>query len=462
MNFTSTLSRIGRGSERGDREHWFFETYELTLEAGDHVFVARVWSQGDHAAFAQMSVMPGFLLAPQEAELLNVLGTGVAPWEARMLGGYSFTNPQQAWGTGDNLCIDGKDFDWGFASGQGAGWKPVRVLHAGLDAASRVDTAPVQMLMPATLPAMLDRPIHPGTVRHVQAVESIAGLCKLPVLQSQHLQDESPRWQQWISGNAPITVPPHSRRRVLIDLDDYYCGFPSLVTSGGSGATVRVDWQESLFNEPNTKSKGNRDQIEGKYFVTIWSETDGIGDVFLPDGGDGRLFETLWWQCGRYVQIAVETMDEPLTLQSWTLRETRYPLDVHSHFAASDPRLQRLFPIGLRALQMCSHETYMDCPYFEQLQYIGDTRLQALITYALSSDDRLPRKALRMFDASRVNSGLTQSRYPSRSAANDPHVLAVVGGHGPRLLAVAPRSGPGAGTDAWRPCRDGSFPPPGG
>src|SRR5437868_1154107 len=29
--------RIGRGPERGDERHWFFETYDLPLEAGPHV-----------------------------------------------------------------------------------------------------------------------------------------------------------------------------------------------------------------------------------------------------------------------------------------------------------------------------------------------------------------------------------------------------------------------------------------
>src|SRR6201995_5293651 len=51
---------------------------------------------------------------------------------------------------------------------------------------------------------------------------------------------------------------------------------------------------------------------------------------------------------------------------------------------------------------MCSHETYMDCPYYEQLMYVGDTRLQVLTTFATSRDDRLPRKALEVFDFSRA------------------------------------------------------------
>jgi hypothetical protein len=96
------------------------------------------------------------------------------------------------------------------------------------------------------------------------------------------------------------------------------------------------------------------------------------------------------------------------------LRETRYPTEMESRFESHDQRLSDVTPIMLRVLQMCSHETYMDCPFYEQLQYIGDTRLQVLTSYTLMQDDRLARKALLIFDESRLPEGLTYSRYPSR------------------------------------------------
>ena len=55
----------------------------------------------------------------------------------------------------------------------------------------------------------------------------------------------------------------------------------------------------------------------------------------------------------------------------------------------------------------------MDTPYYEQLQYIGDTRIQALISYAVAGDDRLARQALAAFNDSRIPEGITRSRYPS-------------------------------------------------
>ena len=48
-----------------------------------------------------------------------------------------------------------------------------------------------------------------------------------------------------------------------------------------------------------------------------------------------------------------------------------------------------------------SEEDYFD-PYYEQLQYIGDTRIEALISIYVSGDDRLMRKAIRQFDDSRI------------------------------------------------------------
>jgi hypothetical protein len=177
---------------------------------------------------------------------------------------------------------------------------------------------------------------------------------------------------------------------------------------------VRLHWQESLFTDETALSKGNRDAIEGKYFAMMWARQDGLGDRWTLDGGQQRRLETLWWMAGRYVELLVETDNAPLTIEHISFYETRYPLEAESRFEADDPRLADVAQVALRGLQMCAHETYMDCPFYEQLQYVGDTRLECLVTYTLSHDERLPRKALRLFDASRLPSGITQSRYPSR------------------------------------------------
>jgi hypothetical protein len=222
------------------------------------------------------------------------------------------------------------------------------------------------------------------------------------------LAAEARAWQAALDGGAPVVVPPRTRRQIVLDLGQYYCAYPQLTTSGGRGSAITVGWAEALYLEPEGRTKGQRDEVEGRYFVAL------TRDTVHPDGGAHRRFESLWWRAGRYLQLLVETGDEALTVEGLALEETRYPLEMESSFSSDDPRLDRALPIMLRGLQMCAHETYMDCPYYEQMMYVGDTRLEALTTYAIGGDDRLPRKAISLFDLSRGPGGLPQARYPGR------------------------------------------------
>lgn len=403
---------VGRGSERGDANHWYFETYDLTLAAGEHTLVARVWALGDKSAIAQHSAAPGFLLCPQSAASQATIGTGKAPWAAKLLAGYEFISPLTAWGTGHNLHLSGSTETATWRFGGGDGWEPCVTGLAGM-APGVNDRDPQHILRPATLPPMLEARWTKARVRHVSTPPS-GPTSRLPILAEEDRTDLHDAWQSLIDGTSALTIAAGTRRRAILDMGDYLCAYPRAVLNGGTGATFRIHWQESLYEGPAGGEKGNRDEIEGKYFRTIWHEEDGVGDRFTSGGQFGQRFEPLWWQAGRYVEIYVETQDEPLSIERLEFFETHYPYDFESTFAASDHRFSEVEPIMRRALEMCSHETYMDCPFYEQLQYAGDTRLQVLATYTLTSDDRLPRKALAMFNASRELSGLTQSRYPNR------------------------------------------------
>jgi hypothetical protein len=55
----------------------------------------------------------------------------------------------------------------------------------------------------------------------------------------------------------------------------------------------------------------------------------------------------------------------------------------------------------------------MDCPFYEQLQYAGDTRIQCLVSLYMSGDARLMRNAIEQLDSSRVADAPTYSRAPS-------------------------------------------------
>jgi hypothetical protein len=138
-----------------------------------------------------------------------------------------------------------------------------------------------------------------------------------------------------------------------------------------------------------------------------------VRDVFLPDGGSRRRFTTLYWRSFRYIQMEITTAAEPLRVHDLHGVFTAYPFAERGRFAGDLPWLGEMWRMNWNGARIGAFETYMDTPYWEQLQYVGDTRIQSLISLYVAGDDRLMRQAIEHFDFSRIPEGLTTSRYPS-------------------------------------------------
>ncbi|MCP5111879.1 MAG: alpha-rhamnosidase [bacterium] len=202
--------------------------------------------------------------------------------------------------------------------------------------------------------------------------------------------------------------PPRAARtrvELLLDQDHLTTGYPELTASGGKGATVSLRYGEALW-KPGGREKGHRNDIEGNEF-------HGYRDIFRPDGGENRLWRPLFWRTWRYLELTVETGAEPLTIEDLRGVYTGYPFERKARFDAGSDELDRILDIGWRTARLCAHESYMDCPYYEQLQYAGDTRIQALVSVYMSGDARLMRNAIEQLGSSQTSEGATYSRAPS-------------------------------------------------
>ncbi len=414
--------RLGRGPERGDPEHWAFDTYEVDLEPGDHVLVARVWSLGEagyQTQGAAMSVRPGLLVAA-EGEWAERLSTQPGKWWGKPLDGYTHlpaVMEESAKYVGGSERVDGRLFDWGFERGEGDGWgEVVRVEAAQCGRFNYGERYRRHRLTPAQLPPRGKSATRFAEVRFAAALpnEFADDPLRLKVTMDDHVGASAAAWQALIEQDQAVVVPPHSAVRVILDARDYFTGYPELTVSGGAGASVRWHWAEALFNSPDPPAsgdagaavaKGHRDELDGKYFR-------GRGDTFITDGGEGRLFSPLWWRAGRYAELLVNTGDTPLRIESLIIRQTYYPLEDVWSWQSSESRLDATLPILRRGMRACMHEHYTDCPYYEQLMYTGDTRIEVLTNYLLSPDTRLARKAVELFSWSGLHDGFTQARYP--------------------------------------------------
>ena len=387
--------RIARGPDRSDVEHWCYATYDLRLRPGSHRLEALVWSIGPYAPIAQMSWRGGFILKA-EGGYDPQLTTGNAAWEVAKLDGYEF-GPSFI-GVGAELTAHDCGPQW-----KEGDYVKAQVIRAPVPNNNFWGDSVVSWkLFPTILPDQLDREITTG---HAVALGNGA-LGKDQVVKVEQAQHpDLPKWQALIDGSAQVVVPANTEQFLLWDLGNYYCAYPLCEVSGGAGAKLTWSMAESLYL-PKSKAKGQRDEFVGKTF-------HGMTDTFLPGGAARQKFSTLWWRAGRWCLLAIKTGSEPLTIHRLALDESRYPYENEGAFDDGDSELPGVMALAVRGIQMCAHETYMDCPFYEQLMYVGDTRLELLTTYAMTRDDRLARRAVELFDFSRRNGGFVNERYPS-------------------------------------------------
>lgn len=389
--------RIGAGPAKSDLPHWRYETFDIApaLHAGTNLLTATVWNFGIYAAVSQISDRTAFLVQGDTAQ--ESAADTNASWSVAVEPGLSVI-PRANDGRGDYMAaspgetLDAAKYGWTWQAPNDTSlaWLPARTAmredfssDAGR-AASRYDVANLPWrLMPDPLPPMT-------------YVDTSAGA----IVRSDLPDAPGSGFPQ-----SALTIPPHKTTQVMLDRKTLTTAYPELTFSGGRGSRVTLTYAEALYDAH--LKKGNRNDVAGRHAI-------GFQDVVLPDGSkQQRTFEPLRWRTWRYLQIDIQTGDEALTLHRFSAHETTYPFQQRALFDSGDPDLQRIWEIGWRTARLDAHETYMDTPYYEQLQYIGDTRIQALISYAVTGDDRLARQAIDAFANSKIAEGLTQSRYPS-------------------------------------------------
>jgi len=385
--------RVGDGPARGDLAHWRYEKFDLApfLKAGSNLITATVWNFGVSAPVAQMSDRTAFLLESEaEGAASSSTPNGWLVEEEpgqRALDRTSVSlKTYFASGPGEEINASKYDWDWNNEK-PGPAWvkaaSPMRdSIFPGVNRAHSADTTGDNFwgLVPDSLPQMEYAPTEVGeTVR-----TDLSELKGFP--------------------NSAVAVPSGKHIHLLLDRRTLTTAYPELTVSGGKGATIWLTYSEALYDEK--EHKGDRDAVENRKAL-------GLADSFLPDGGAHRIFMPLWWRTWRYLDLDIQTADQPLRLESLQAFFTAYPFEERASFKSADPDLDKIWEVSWRTARLDAHETYMDTPYYEQLQYVGDTRIQALISYTVAGDDRLGRQAIAAFDQSRSPDGLTRSRYPS-------------------------------------------------
>ncbi|WP_336516797.1 alpha-L-rhamnosidase C-terminal domain-containing protein [Pollutibacter soli] len=390
---------VSTGPARSDIYHWNFETVDIAanLKHGENTIHAIVWNFGSRNPEAQVSIQTAFILQGNTSEE-SIVNTDKS-WQCIQDKRYSPLTPDLIYtfyvaGPGDKVDMNSASNP--FTSEQG--WTNCRQLSNGLPKGV-FEWSEGWMLTPRNIPAMEMKP---------ERMKSVVRAANVTV----------PR--EFPSSKKSFSIPAHTKATILIDQGHLTNAYPVLKFSKGKDAAINIGNAEALYiqeagnNWKAQNQKGNRNETEGKRFV-------GVRDMVISDGSDNQEFSTLAWRTWRYIQFEIETKNNALTIEDFYGIFTGYPFTRQASINfTNDDSASRIFDVGWRTARLCAAETYMDCPYYEQLQYIGDTRIQALISYYNSGDDRLARQAISQIDHSRLAEGVTLSRFPTTHAQEIP------------------------------------------
>ena len=374
------------GPARGDLRNWNYETIDVApyLKAGKNVLAAQVWNMGSGAPAAQVTAQTGFFL--QGSSAADSMVNTNKSWRVIRNESY-FPEPfpssrlaSYIVGSCDSVNFEKYPLGW-----QNADYNDENWLVPVSEAKERyyIDK---RTLKPRSIPMMEEK------------IEPVTGIVRVSGLDSAVLSAA-------FDANGSLFVPAHTSSTVLFDRKTLTTAYPEITFSGGRNSKIKVTYAESLFD--SKRLKGNRNEVNGKNIY-------GYYDVFLPDGGNQHVFRPLWMRTFRYIQFDITTADEPVTINKLLSVYTAYPFKENAVFSSNDKSLSDIWNVGWRTARLCASETYMDCPYYEQLQYVGDTRIQALISLYVSGDDRLMRNAIEQFHQSQIPDGLTMDAYPAR------------------------------------------------
>ncbi len=381
--------QVSLGPARGDLDHWNFASLDIApfLHPGKNIIAAQVWNEGEWRPEGQISLRTGFILQGTDNKEKKIITD--SSWKCTR--DFSFrpirfnTPTYYVAGPGEQLDMNKYQADWKKLDFPDDNWKNAQVIMPGIpkNLIGGYGTVSGWLLIPSIIP-----PMEMTTQRLVKLNKAVA--VQIPA--------------QFPAIKTAIEIPAHTEATIILDQGFLTNAYPEIIFSGGKQGSVSMSYAEALFTK--YPAKGNRNETEGKEFI-------GRQDSIISNGGRAQDFTPLTFRTYRYIQIKITTQSDPLSIEDIFGTFTGYPFQLNARIVTGDPELSKIFEIGWRTARLCAMETYMDCPYYEQLQYIGDARIQALISLYNSGDERLLRNAMNQMDESRRPEGVTLSRHPS-------------------------------------------------
>jgi len=373
-------TEVARGPVRSDPRRPHYDVVDLAehLVAGENVLAVLARHFGVATSW-WMPVPPSY-----------TLGAGSVVFEARVGDDWVVSDrswraaPGEAWSPvpvpGDVACLPLESFDarrhphgWDRPGFDDSTWRratEIVPVHTGSQADPHPPSEPFGMLRPPVRRAFPGGEVHraePPAWRRGAGAEVVAD----PV--AQVLADEA---------IDPAAEPDHAAGahdtvwRASIDLGRIVAGTVRLDVEAPVGTVVDVAAAEHLDGAGRLAPLGQH-----------------AGLRFVAAGGGPEHFEGLDVVGARHLHLSVRS-PEPAAGPpeiGLAVADRHRPRPAGASFECSDPRLTEIWEVGLRTVDLCALDAYVDCPTREQRAWTGDSVVHQMVDLVANPDPSMAR-----------------------------------------------------------------------
>ena len=249
---------------------------------------------------------------------------------------------------------------WTGAGFDDAGWAQaheITPVHVGAHGSAHPPSAPFGPLLPSAMPPLAGETRRAHLIGHTR----VAGGTEHDEPVGQVEADE----QSPDDHAGPVEL-------LTYDFGEVVSGVLELEVDAPPGTRLDLSAAESLMPDGR--------------LCRLAQET---GIRYTARGGDEgfRSFDPLGT---RFLRVAVRG-EGPLEVLDVTVDERHRPRPPGAFFECSDPLLNRIYEVGLRTVDLCAHDAYIDCPTREQRAWTGDAVVHQMVDLAANPDWSLAR-----------------------------------------------------------------------
>ncbi len=164
------------------------------------------------------------------------------------------------------------------------------------------------------------------------------------------------------NGNWTVIYPQSDGDvHVVVDFGREMIGYVQMELDAAAGAIIDANFFEGIDDTG-----------------IFW--TKNLRNTFRYVCREGQQTFTSHYRRGfRFGSFTFRNLQRPLKVRTITNLLSTYPVEEQGSFACSDATLTKIWEVGAYTVRLCMIDTYIDCPAYEQVFWVGDARNSALV-----------------------------------------------------------------------------------